>query len=115
MTGNGQYQGEFEHLINLVEELDTRSKQHGDVLGMMSGHLSAIAENTGAVARHFQEDNRALAGLAAGKNQVSVHVLLVLMVLCGAYVLAEKVSRGDIDVKIPFIGLEISHGEKPAE
>ncbi len=110
MAENGHYNGEFERLVGIVEEIDQRTSQHTDLMGSMAVALREISSNTGVVAKHYAEDNRELSKLAAGKNQVSIFVLLVLMVICGAYVLAEKVSQGQIDINIPFIGLEIVHG-----
>lgn len=111
MVGNGQYSGEFERLVRLVEEIDSRTTQNHELLGSMTSVLRDIAQNTAVVANHYASDNRELSKLAAGKNQVSITVVIVLMVLCGAYVLAEKVSQGEIDVRMPLVGLEIVHGK----
>src|SRR5690242_17039327 len=99
---NGHYNGQFERLTDLVKEIDERTYRHTDLLGSLAATLREIASNTGVVAKHYADDNRELSRLAAGKNQVSITVFIVLMVLCGAYVLADKVGQGDIEIKLPL-------------
>lgn len=107
---NGHYNGQFERLTSLVRQIDERTTQTQELLGSLSSSLGEIARNTGVVAKHYAKDNRALTKLAAGKNQVSITVFIILMLLCGAYVLADKVGQGDIDIRLPLIGLEVVHG-----
>lgn len=104
MAGNGHYSGEFERLVDLVEEIDVRTKTNGALLDSMTGHLQAIASNTGAVAKHYeavQTDNRAL-------TKLLVRLLLVIIGAVAVYLTSDNLKNSGLNVRVPWLGVEIT-------
>ncbi|TXH14232.1 MAG: hypothetical protein E6R03_09760 [Hyphomicrobiaceae bacterium] len=73
--------------------------------------LQKIEVNTGLMARFTQEQLESVTRLAAGKNQVPVAVFIAFLVIGGAYAIAVTLKDANMDVKIPWLGIEV-HSQK---
>jgi hypothetical protein len=104
--------------IEKLEAIYQLAKEtHAAVLRMETTHngnadiLQKIELNTGLMARFTQEQLERITSIAAGKNQVPVIVFIAFLVIGGAYAIAVTLKDANMDVKIPWLGLEISSKE----
>lgn len=107
MDENGHYSGEFESLVKVVGDINRRTTQHTNLLGSMTEHLAAIANNTATVAKHYgevQTDNRTLT-----KNLM--RILLAVLTLVAVYAIADNLKNSGLEVRIPWLGIEITQHE----
>jgi hypothetical protein len=71
--------------------------------------LKSIETNTATVAQFFEQLDT-VTKLAAGKNQVPMTLVVVLLVLATAYAISSNLKDSSTDVKIPWLGVEILGG-----
>lgn len=110
---NGYDIRSWHELFRRVTEIDARTQRHEECFETMRDELSTISRNTGVVAEFFAElrqDNRELSRMAAGKNQVPLYLFVLFVVFAGVFILADKVQYGRLDIKIPWLGVELTHG-----
>jgi hypothetical protein len=72
--------------------------------------LKRIEANTATVAQFFEQLDT-VTKLAAGKNQVPMTLVVVLVVLATAYAISSNLKDSSTDVKIPWLGVEILGGK----
>jgi hypothetical protein len=72
--------------------------------------LKSIEKNTAVVAQFFEQLEN-VTNLAAGRNQVPMVVFIAFLVITGAYGIAANLKDANMDVKIPWLGIEISSKE----
>ena len=73
--------------------------------------LKKIEANTAVVAQFF-EQLETVTKLAAGKNQIPMGVFIAFLVMGGVYAIAVTLKDSNMDVKIPWLGIEISGKER---
>jgi hypothetical protein len=89
---------------------------HAAVLRLEATHtgnaetLKSIEKNTAVVAQFF-EQLETVTKLAAGKNQVPMGVFIAFLVIGGVYAIAVALKDSNMDVKIPWLGIEVSSKE----
>lgn len=112
---NGGYDGQWESLVETVRNIDERSRLHTEANVAMREFLRQIATNTGDMAASFRQDNRDLTQIIVKEKRVPFVLVLVGVIICGAYILADKVEEGNLDISIPLLGIEISHAPERVE
>lgn len=90
---------------------------HAGVLRLEVGHtanhevLKDIAQNTGTVAAFFKQ-LESVTALAAGKNQVSVSVVIAMLILGAVGVFIVMLRESNLELRIPWAGIEITHAKE---
>src|SRR4051812_533206 len=93
--GNG-YDKSWGKAMQTLGRVDRRTETIETEVSSLKVLLQTIAANTGTVANFFQamqEGNLELSKLAAGKRQVPLYAFMLLLILCGAYVIIQEVKN----------------------
>lgn len=112
--GNGLDSQSYKTLFKRLETIDERTKRADERFESMKNELTSISRNTGVVADYFStvgQDNRELSRLAAGKHQVPLYLFVLVITFVAVYILADKVSNSQLEIRIPYI-MEITRGQK---
>lgn len=102
--------------LKLTELHRLTVETHAAVIRLETTHignhevLKRIEANTATVAQFFEQLDT-VTKLAAGKNQVPMALVVVLLVLAAVYAISNNLKDSGTDVKIPWLGVEILHGE----
>ncbi len=88
-------------MLSIVTDIDGRTRQHTIILSALHDKLAEpvqkIADNTKDVANTLKElknENRELTGIAAGKKQVPLSVMIILVLIIGTLWLLDRATRG---------------------
>jgi hypothetical protein len=90
---------------------------HAGVLRLELSHsnshevLKNIETNTGTVAQFFKQ-LESVTALAAGKNQVSITLVIVMLILGAVGVFIVILRESNLELRIPWAGIEITHAKE---
>lgn len=98
-------------LTNTLKRIDQKTQDLQMDFSSQRVFLERIALSTEAVAKAFETDRTALTKIVVSEKRVPFALVLAIVVIGGCYILADKVQSGDLNVKIPFLGISITHSE----
>jgi len=92
------------------------TETHAAVIRLETTHVAShdvlkrIETNTATVAQFFEQLDT-VTKLAAGKNQIPASFVMAIAVLIAVYIISNNLKDSNMDVKIPWMGIEILHGD----